>query len=693
MAQTAKRKIFDDRYEILSIVGRGARSVVYHARHVKDPNTEVALKVLLEQKGKISNPERLRKEALALVSARHRSVIRLDDFHSVGSLCYLSLEYAPEADLRRYSMKIGGVLPPEFAERFLMQTAEALAFVHKVGIIHRDVKPENILVINQNEVRLADFGVAVLPGDTASLEDLQSGVGTMNYLAPEVLDGKAADPRSDLYSLAVTFYELISGLNPFEKSSLAQQVEARRDENVPRLLTLSPKTPPHLSAAIMQAMSFDPEARFATIREFIQAILIGKSKPAETQRTTKNRTSQPSAARARERLTADIDPSQTTSIDGDKNLRHQDLTSQKSLSHEVSVDEDLGTAEERTQAMPKYDPPPLPVKQASDEVGETVVVSSPKPPPTSVTSTVYAPGGLKELVDALPKQPPSKPARKASASDIAATVNIPIESTAAASASSGPSDTTEISDPTQTAFIPQSSVEEAKRSGLQRIREKQGKRTARRTQLADTTSNVAMHPRMNLNKLAALGTGAGIFVALILVAFSGLLSPSSEVGDGSDLAAVFVPPIPPVTAQDYAFPDLPPGMYVGSISNLLPGRKVPLTLLSIPRQAVVSDASTADGAAPPESPKTELSVVLGVDGWMPSPASPRASTATAGAPMIVRTTSNGYILEFAAQTVYGELYGTYRNLVTGTHGEWRARPVNPKTDPSKDSKSTEDKIT
>jgi len=279
MTQAPKtKKIFDGRYEILSIVGRGARSVVYHARHTISPSQEVALKVLLEsKKGKTSSGERLRREALAMVSSRSKYVVRLDDFHSVGSLCYLSMEFAPQSDLRVYCRKMGNKLHPSQAERFLRQTAEALSFVHKAGIIHRDVKPDNILVMNEKEIRLTDFGVALLPGEECSLAELQSGVGTMNYMGPEVLEGKKMDERSDIYSLGVVYYEVISGINPFENAPLAQQMERRRDNNIPPLKSIVPDVPDYLAAVIARAMSFEPQNRYASARDVVQALIAGRS--------------------------------------------------------------------------------------------------------------------------------------------------------------------------------------------------------------------------------------------------------------------------------------------------------------------------------------------------------------------------------------------------------------------------------
>src|SRR5690606_21844946 len=147
------------------------------------------------------------------VSCHHRYVVRLDDFHSIGDLSYLSMEYAPEADLRKYLAKKGGRLGIGQAEEYLRQTLEALDYVHRVGIIHRDIKPDNLLVLDENEIRLGDFGVALLPGDDPDSDEARLAIGTIDYMAPEVLSGKECSIASDLYALGVSFYETLSGVS------------------------------------------------------------------------------------------------------------------------------------------------------------------------------------------------------------------------------------------------------------------------------------------------------------------------------------------------------------------------------------------------------------------------------------------------------------------------------------------------
>lgn len=274
MVQSGKtKKIFDGRFEIVGIVGRGSQSVVYHAQNALSPDNHVALKVLVNH-GKSQSAaqlgERLRKEALAMVAARHRYVIRIEDFHSLDALCYLSMEYAPEGDLRKYVSSRLGKLPPAQAEKFFLQVVEALCAVHKSGIIHRDIKPDNILVLNDREIRLGDFGTAVLPGDDSSIAELQKGVGTFAYMAPEVLEGTEYQEPADIYSLGVTFYELLSGKHPFDGVPLMEQLKVRRTENLKPIQEIVPNLSRKFSQILMKCLAFKKEERPRSAEEILE---------------------------------------------------------------------------------------------------------------------------------------------------------------------------------------------------------------------------------------------------------------------------------------------------------------------------------------------------------------------------------------------------------------------------------------
>lgn len=272
LPNASKRKIFDDRYEILSIVGRGEDSVVYHARHISGSAQDVALKVLVKRKDDANLSDKLRKEALTLVSCRNKYVVRLDDFHSVDDICYLSMEYAPYGDLTKYTHNKRERIPSSQVIVFLKQCLEALDFIHATGVIHRDIKPENILVVSESEIRMADFGLALLPGDDVNIDELKRGVGTLAYLPPETLQGITYDARSDLYSLGLSFIEILIGSNPYTSIPLAEQLEARKNLQEVKVRLESVSTPVHIGSLLLKLVAFDPEDRFMSALEALRAI-------------------------------------------------------------------------------------------------------------------------------------------------------------------------------------------------------------------------------------------------------------------------------------------------------------------------------------------------------------------------------------------------------------------------------------
>jgi serine/threonine-protein kinase len=257
-------RVFDDRYLVKSLIGAGRTSRVYHAVHQMSPASEVALKVLTPELAAGGAAERLRREALAMVSSRHANVIRLDDFHSVGSLCYLSMEYAPMGDLFAYTSRSGGRLPWARAREFLSQACAGLAFVHRAGILHGDVRPDNILVVSGARVALCDFGMSQLPGEGwAAAPDWVGQLGWSPYAAPECAAGTTIDQRSDVYALAATFFETLGGRLP-------SAADAGRESEL--LREAAPDVPPEAVGALTTAMSPDPGRRPASAAELLKML-------------------------------------------------------------------------------------------------------------------------------------------------------------------------------------------------------------------------------------------------------------------------------------------------------------------------------------------------------------------------------------------------------------------------------------
>jgi serine/threonine-protein kinase len=344
-AASEKKKVFHDRYEVLTIVGRGSASVVYHARYLEEPRDHVALKVLVHKSREVSRSDLLRKEALAMVTSRHKYVIQLHDFHSVGELCYLSMEYAPLGDLRKFSNSQASGLDSKQASLFLRQAALGLSHVHKAGIFHRDIKPDNILVKNERSIRLGDFGVAVLSSEEAPIEELQKGVGTMNYMAPEVLEGTRYDEASDLYALGVSFYELLAGKHPFSDAPLAEQLEIRKDDQITPLHELRPDVPENLSLVIKSLMSFKAEDRIKRAED-VALILIGEKEAPKTQplkAAPPSSSEEDPEAKQSQTETEANSPKQSNAAEERRALMKERIKSQESAIH-------IGTKEKSEQA-------------------------------------------------------------------------------------------------------------------------------------------------------------------------------------------------------------------------------------------------------------------------------------------------------------------------------------------------------
>jgi serine/threonine-protein kinase len=182
------------------------------------------------------------------------------------------MEYAPLGDLLKYTSTTNKRLSNDQAALFLRQALEALDFIHATGVIHRDLKPENILVISDKEIRLADFGLALLPGDEVSIDELRTAVGTFDYLAPEVLEGVRYDTQSDLYSLGACFYELATGTHPFRDLPLAKQQDSRKDGAIQPVQELAPTLVPQTAAVISTLMRYSSSDRFQSASDALRAL-------------------------------------------------------------------------------------------------------------------------------------------------------------------------------------------------------------------------------------------------------------------------------------------------------------------------------------------------------------------------------------------------------------------------------------
>jgi serine/threonine protein kinase len=261
------------KYRLLDLVGRGTSSLVYKAEHIKLPLT-VAIKVL--RLDHVTDPapllNQLASEAAVLAHLNHPHIIRVYDFEDEGPFPYLVTEYVRGCSLNRL-IREHGRLPQDGALQVLSRLADALATAQQLGIVHRDIKPDNILLTKSGEVKLADLGLAVavgnriLPGVLAAQG--QGGVtGTAAYLAPEqALRPHEVDHRADIYGLGATFYHALCGRLPFEGRSCMEVLYKHLREPVVPPLTLVPDLDPEVSDLLMKMLAKEPRDRFATYAE------------------------------------------------------------------------------------------------------------------------------------------------------------------------------------------------------------------------------------------------------------------------------------------------------------------------------------------------------------------------------------------------------------------------------------------
>jgi serine/threonine-protein kinase len=252
-------------FRILRRLGQGGMAQVYLAEQTS-LKRNVAVKVLHKDRvADTSYVQRFKTEALAAASLSHPNIVQVLVIGEQDGIQYIAQEYVPGMNLRELLARKG---PPEqaLAVRIIRQVANALQAAHAAGIVHRDVKPENIMITRKGEVKVADFGLAQLTQDGERLQLTQAGVtmGTPLYMSPEQVSGKTVDHRTDIYSLGVTCYHMLSGLPPF-RGQTAVSVAVQHLKNDPEPLEpIRSDLPPLLCRIVHKMMAKDPEKRYQT---------------------------------------------------------------------------------------------------------------------------------------------------------------------------------------------------------------------------------------------------------------------------------------------------------------------------------------------------------------------------------------------------------------------------------------------
>jgi serine/threonine-protein kinase len=261
-------------YEILEEIGRGGMGVVYKG-YQPSLNRHVAIKVLPAHLT-VSKElvQRFLREATTAGRLHHPNIVTIYDVAQQDSTYYIAMEYVDGKSLKQMIQESGS-LPLETVAKVLTQVTSALDYAHKRGIIHRDIKPSNVLFDSTGRPILVDFGIAKA-GDATSLTQEGRSLGTVEYMAPEVADGRAATAASDIYSLGVMLYELVVGRVPFKADTPYAVLLGHISKAPPSPRSILPSLPEAVEAVLLKALAKDPASRYATAldiaREFEQAI-------------------------------------------------------------------------------------------------------------------------------------------------------------------------------------------------------------------------------------------------------------------------------------------------------------------------------------------------------------------------------------------------------------------------------------
>ncbi|MBI9046260.1 MAG: SUMF1/EgtB/PvdO family nonheme iron enzyme [Anaerolineaceae bacterium] len=347
------------RYHIREQLGEGGMAIVFRAY---DTNLERDVAVKFIRTGQIVPDlleqmlKRFEREAKALAKLSHANIVIIYDFGKHEEVPYLVIEYLKGGTLKDMT---GTPMDCQEAVRLTIKLADALAYAHKKEIIHRDIKPGNILITENREPKLVDFGIAKIldMGQTSLLTRTGVGIGTPEYMAPEQFLGKDIDGRADIYALGVVLFEMVTGRRPYQADTPAAVMIKQTTEALPSPLKFNPEVSTGLENVIIRALAKDVEYRYQDMGEFgkaLQGLLDGKAKEPTPVMPTEIFES----ARAAEDILEEIQPEELASDHYEKNEETElaDIDLQEIPSEQV-----LATQPDLIQASQKKAQPQLEV--------------------------------------------------------------------------------------------------------------------------------------------------------------------------------------------------------------------------------------------------------------------------------------------------------------------------------------------
>lgn len=272
-------RVFDKRYRIEKIVGEGGMSIVFKAEDIL-MNRTVAIKMLKDDIAEDTEAvKRFINESKAVAMLSHKNIVNIYDVSVKGNLKYIVMEFIEGITLKTFLKRKGGKLSWRETLNITEQILRALEHAHSKGIVHRDIKPQNIMLLKNGLIKVADFGIAKLP-DTDTLTADDKAIGTVHYISPEQASGKPIDEKSDLYSLGVLMYELCCGQLPFTADTPVSVALKQCNEEPTRPRDIVPDLPEGLEQIILHAMQKDPEKRYQSAKQMLRHITALKENPA-----------------------------------------------------------------------------------------------------------------------------------------------------------------------------------------------------------------------------------------------------------------------------------------------------------------------------------------------------------------------------------------------------------------------------